>query len=51
VGLTEGLEFKPAIASLQLKIPVIGANGVNHASSPQQLKETLDLLQKFFMVE
>lgn len=44
VGLTEGLEFKPAIASLRLGIPVIGANGVNHASSPKQLKESLEAL-------
>ena len=45
VGLTEGLEFKPAIASLRLGIPVIGANGVNHTSSPKQLKETLEALE------
>lgn len=44
-GIAEGLEFKPAIASLRLGIPVIGGNGVNHASSPQQLKATLEALK------
>lgn len=44
VGITEGMEFKPAIASMRLGIPVIGANGVGHAASPKQLKEALEAL-------
>jgi len=39
VGLAEGMEFKPAIAAHRLGIPIIGASGGNHASSPVQLKE------------
>lgn len=43
-GLSESVEFKPAIASLRLGIPIIGANGANHSGSPQQLKESLEAL-------
>lgn len=42
VGLTEGTAIKPQIASLKLGIPVIGAAGGNHASSPEQLKASLE---------
>ena len=49
-GISEGLEFKPAIASLREKMPVIGGNGVNHASSPQQLKEILEALNTSLVV-
>lgn len=41
VGITEGLEFKPARASYRLGIPVIGHNGTTFASSPLQTIETL----------
>jgi hypothetical protein len=44
VGISEGLEFKPAIASYRLGIPVIGHNGTTFASSPIQTQETLEAL-------
>ena len=44
VGITEGLEFKPALASYRLGIPVIGHNGTTFASSPLQTQATLRAL-------
>lgn len=41
VGISEGLEFKPAIASYCLSIPVIGHNGTTFTSSPIQTQATL----------
>ncbi|MEB3311096.1 MAG: hypothetical protein VKJ02_12750 [Snowella sp.] len=45
IGITEGLEIKPAIASYRLGIPVIGHNGSNFTSSPLQVRETLEALK------
>lgn len=44
LGITEGLEFKPALASYRLGIPVLGHNGSNFTSSPIQSRETLEAL-------
>ncbi len=41
VGLTEGIGFKPHIASERLGITIIGAAGGNFASSPQTLSAYL----------
>ncbi|MGK7918246.1 MAG: plasmid replication protein, CyRepA1 family [Prochloraceae cyanobacterium] len=44
IGLTEGVSFKPYLASLKLNMPVLGASGGNFASSPQTLKQYLKQL-------
>ncbi|MDV3002831.1 MAG: hypothetical protein N5P05_004486 (plasmid) [Chroococcopsis gigantea SAG 12.99] len=41
IALTEGVAFKPAIASSRLGIPAIGASGGHFASSPETLRTYL----------
>ena len=44
IGITEGVNPKPYIVATRLDQPCLGAAGGNFASSPQQFKESLDIL-------
>ncbi|MEQ9672499.1 hypothetical protein [Coleofasciculus sp. G2-EDA-02] len=44
IGITEGVNPKPYIVATRLGQPCLGAAGGNFASSPQQFKESLDIL-------
>lgn len=48
IGLCEGLEFKSAIASDRLGIPMIGFSGSNFTLSPNTLKESLEVIKGNF---
>ncbi|WP_048320447.1 plasmid replication protein, CyRepA1 family, partial [Crocosphaera watsonii] len=41
IGFTEGLEYKPLLASFNLGIPVIGASGGNFASSREAIETAI----------
>jgi hypothetical protein len=48
IWLTEGVEFKPALASLKLGVPVLGASGGWFSSSPETAKASIEYLaQKY----
>jgi hypothetical protein len=46
IGLTESVEFKPAITADRLGIPVIGASGGNFASSPESLRSAIETVRE-----
>ncbi|PSF35965.1 hypothetical protein C7H19_14550 [Aphanothece hegewaldii CCALA 016] len=48
VALTEGIAFKPAIASQRLGIYTIGASGGHFASSPKTLKTNLEQIKAIY---
>ncbi|MEL4895934.1 plasmid replication protein, CyRepA1 family [Crocosphaera sp. Alani8] len=41
IGLTEGLEYKPLLASSNLGIPIIGASGGNFGSSSEAIEDAI----------
>ncbi|KAI9130169.1 plasmid replication protein, CyRepA1 family [Acaryochloris sp. CCMEE 5410] len=45
IGLVDSVALKPYLASQQMGITFIGATGFNFASSPEAVKETLEVLQ------
>ncbi len=46
IGFTEGLEYKPLLASNNVGIPIIGASGGNFASSQQTILQAIDTIQE-----
>jgi hypothetical protein len=46
IGFTEGLEYKPLLASNNLGIPVIGASGGNFACSQQTILQAIDTIKE-----
>ena len=47
---TEGMEYKPQLTEIRFDVPVIGHNGSNFTSSPQQVKEALERLNTKIVV-
>ncbi len=46
IGFTEGLEYKPLLASNNVGIPIIGASGGNFACSKQTILQSIDTIQE-----
>ena len=46
IGICEGTGAKPLLAANRLGIPVIGASGGQHASSPETFKQSLQQIQE-----